>query len=153
MSTGHGILQKTQQALQNYVLTEDLSFNPSVVCGVSRGKNPLVADEEESGPLPMVVCDCRRGTIDQDQAISPWKVDVTVSLHESADDTTEDLHLAHGEELMNALMDTTLAADLSTEDDYTCFLAVFQDLSYEIAGRRWVTTLNMQLDCAGFDIT
>ena len=126
MSTGHGILQKTQQALQNYVLTAALSYNPSVVCGVSRGKNPLVADEEESSPLPMVVCDCRRGTIDQDQSLSPWKVDVTVSLHESADDTTEDLHLAHAEELINALMDTTLAADLSTRTTTLASLQFFR---------------------------
>lgn len=152
MSDGHSILQKVQQAFRSVISDAALSFSPTVVCGISRGANAGTDEEELAASLPMIVCDCRNASLATDQSIGTWTADVSIALHESADDTTEVDHLAHSGLLSNLMLDDTLASMLSGSTDFTCFLALIKQVNYELSGRRWVFRIELECEVAGYDI-
>lgn len=146
----------TARGIAAYLRTINPALVPArqIVSGISRGYQVSASSEEQdaSVPLPRIVV--HSPTAPQLAHLTgSWRPSVTVELHESADDTSEVAHLTRADALMDALMDTELAALITSAAasvdhiiPLTVQLAVVESESSEVRDRRFIFTVNLTLD-------
>ena len=156
MAGSNSILQKVQQAARDYVRAAAFGWidSDSIQSGISRGPAGDDMDADQSStPLPSVVCQCSSadpvGT-----NTGNWECELVIYLRESADDTTEDEHLAHAGAVFDLFLnwqDATTAMSLLA--DFTCEHLVAGRQSYEAVGRSWRSQMTVSVHCFGQDST
>jgi hypothetical protein len=159
MSDSIFVLKKVQTAFVQYLA--DSGDRPewlapsSIVCGISRGNQSdpdADAGQDESVATPRVIIEC--ASAGQTAPFSgAWRAMVTVHLEESADDTSEAGHLEHASSLLDLLFTDSIAADLSAAiGHFTAQLVVFTAQNYDLRGRLWRTSFNIEIECLGRSI-
>lgn len=133
---------KTQQAVAAHLATVDLSPITTIRRGLSN-------DDVTS---PCVIVESKTADASANYS-GNWSVLCQLLVRESADDTTEDEHLAHALAVFNVILDDGIVASLTAAlDDYTVFGCVPTDQSYDLEGRTWVSRLGFMVECAPSDI-
>lgn len=146
----------TARGLAAHLRTISPALAPArqIVAGISRGYqvSPSSEDQDASVPLPRIVVHSANAP-QLAHLTGSWRPNLTVELHESADDTTEMNHLAHADALMDVLMDTDLAALVTAAAaaadpviPLTVQLAVVNEQGCEIRERRWISTVTLTMD-------
>ncbi len=139
------ILSKTQAAIAAHLATIDLD-------PIDESTQIFTGMDDATRTLPAVVVDCRSAEASGLYS-GNWLCRVELWVEESADDTTEEEHLAHTETVFNVLLDDGIVASLTAAlADYTAFGVIFTDTSYELEGRRWRSRLAFDVECAPSDI-
>ena len=154
MSASHWILDKVQRSLRAYLQSQSFTWVASadIVAGIHRPAQENPDLEQEVHSVPWVGCVCQEAEATALHS-GEWKATAKVHLNCSASDKTDDEFHAMCSDLMNALVSTTIAADLSASlADFRAEQVNMQGQSWSIEGRRWVAELTMEIYCLGADI-
>lgn len=140
------ILSKAQKAIANHLATVDLD-------PIDETTNIFRGLGNDSVTLPGVVVNAQTADASANYS-GNWLVHCSLQVRESADDTTEDEHLAHAATVFNVLLDDGIVAALTAAlSDFTAFGFVPTGQSYDLEGRTWISRLEFDLECAPADIT
>ena len=144
------IPQLVQNALATFLKTQNLGDIP--VAQVYRGIQHEIDDQVEKQILaPCIICNCQESEFIANYS-GNQTAKATISVVSNADDTSHDDHQQRVTIVWNLLLTDTIAADLSNAiSDFTASLVVPKEQGWEIAGRRWISHLNLAINCAPFD--
>jgi hypothetical protein len=137
-----------EMAVAEYLRGKDLGVG-AIYEGIFR--RDISSDEHEIKEYPCVITACQSAQMNPEQS-GNWRAMVNVSVYSNADDTSAVGHHQLVTAVYDSLLTDTIAKDLSALDGFTAFLVLPQEQGWDIQERSWVSSLSLQIECAGKNI-
>jgi hypothetical protein len=147
------ILQRTQRAFKEAVESQAWTWLRSVRGEISRGAmDEDSTANEASNPRPAIIIQTPSAQ-QYTPTIATFDVQVAVILRHSADDTAQEDHLAHADEVATWIHGDSFIADLNAADGFTAFGRGLVSHELDRVGRSWQTTFNFSISAAPSNIS
>lgn len=140
-------------ALRDAIIAMKFSWVAVVRSGLSRGDRDV--DElisPEGNPLPCIICSATLA-IPTTPQIATFSIQCSVSVHHQADDSMSDTVMDQVGQVFDYLYGDSLKNDLNLTNNFTALHINRGQQRFEIVGRTWVSTMDLEIYAAGSEIT
>lgn len=148
-------IQLVQQASKALLKAQTFTDIPTdnIYSGI---ENPKPSDNED-GPiatrkLPCIIVECNRAD-NVPHFTGDWSAMARVKVRSSAFDSTDPEHQARVKEVFDALVTSTIAADLSALPGFTAQQVRFKTQGYGIVDNSWESTIDFEVEGCCSDIS
>lgn len=147
------ILQRAQRAFKEAIDAQGWTWLRSVRGEISRGAmDDDSSADEASAARPCIIIQTPSAS-QYTPTVATFDVQVSVILRHSADDTAQEDHLAHADELAAWIHGDDFISDLNAATGFTAFGRGLVSHELDRVGRSWQTTFNFSISAAPSDIS